>query len=534
MVPARLRGAHARAGPGLAGDRDRQPHADLRPDRLRQDARGVPLRPRPVRRQTHARADAARLRLAAEGALLRRREEPPRAPERHRGRPERRDPHRRHAAEGAARHGQAPAGRADHDAGVAVPDAHEPGAGDLRGHGDRDPGRDPRGRADQARGAPGADAGAARGAGRPRDPARRAVGHAEPAGRGGAVHGRAAAQGDGRGHRGAQAARPEDPRAGRVDGRARADGPGARSVRRPGGDAQVDLARDLSRAAQARQGAPLDADLRQQPPRGGTAGAQTQRARRRAAGQSPPRQPRPRGAADRRGAAQGRRAAVPGGHEQPRARHRHGRRGPRAAGRVAEVGHRRAAADRPRRPQRRRHVEGPHLPEVPGRPAGVRGGRPAHARGQDRDDCRAAQSAGRARPADRGDGRDRRGRAARRRPARRDARAHVHVRGAEPSPARERAGHAGRPLPVRGVRRAAAADRVGPRERDDPRAQGLARARDHERRHDPGPRAVLREPAGRPPRRRAGRGDGLRGAPRPGLPARRLDRGGSRRSRATA
>ena len=57
------------------------------------------------------------------------------------------------------------------------------------------------------------------------------------------------------------------------------------------------------------------------------------------------------------------------------ARHRHGRRRPRAAGRVAEVGHRRAAADRPCRPQRRRDLEGPHLPEVPRRPARVRGRR---------------------------------------------------------------------------------------------------------------------------------------------------------------
>ena len=78
------------------------------------------------------------------------------------------------------------------------------------------------------------------------------------------------------------------------------------------------------------------------------------------------------------------------------------------------------------------------------------------------------------------------------------------------------------------------ADRLGPRERHDPRPQGLARARDHERRHDPGPRPVLRQPAGRPPRRRARRGDGLRGAPRPGVPARRVVAGGSRRSRATA
>ena len=58
-------------------------------------------------------------------------------------------------------------------------------------------------------------------------------------------------QGHGRRHRRAQAARPEDPRAGRVDGRARAGEHGARPVRRPGGDAQVDLAGDLPRAAQA-------------------------------------------------------------------------------------------------------------------------------------------------------------------------------------------------------------------------------------------------------------------------------------------
>ena len=49
--------------------------------------------------------------------------------------------------------------------------------------------------------------------------------------------------------------------------------------------------------------------------------------------------------------------------------------------------------------------------------------------------------------------------------------------------------------PSRGVRRAAPADRVGPRGRDDPRAQGRPRAGDHQRRHDPRPRPVLRQPA---------------------------------------
>ena len=93
---------------------------------------------------------------------------------------------------------------------------------------------------------------------------------------------------------------------------------------------------------------------------------------------------------------------------------------------------------------------------------------------------------------------------------------------------RERARHARRPLPERGVRRAAPADRLGPRGRDDPRPQGLARAGDHQRRHDPRPRPVLGQPPRRPPRRRARRGDGLRGAPGPDVPARRhelADRG---------
>ena len=63
--------------------------------------------------------------------VVRRREEPARAAARDRRRAERRDPHRRHAAEGAARHGQAPARRADHHAGVAVPDADLPGAREI-------------------------------------------------------------------------------------------------------------------------------------------------------------------------------------------------------------------------------------------------------------------------------------------------------------------------------------------------------------------------------------------------------------------
>ena len=96
---------------------------------------------------------------------------------------------------------------------------------------------------------------------------------AEPARGGRPLPGRPAADVHDRRHRHAQAARPEDPRPGRVDGRAGAEGRRPRPVRRPGGDPQVDLARDLPRAAQGGPGAPLDDRLRQQPARGGAARA---------------------------------------------------------------------------------------------------------------------------------------------------------------------------------------------------------------------------------------------------------------------
>ena len=107
---------------------------------------------------------------------------------------------------------------------------------------------------------------------------------------------------------------------------------------------------------------------------------------------------------------------------------------------------------------------------------------------------------------------------------------HRLVRGAYPfsdlsrAPARERARHARRPLPVGRVRRAAAADRLGPHGRRHPRAHRRAAPRRHERRHDPRPRPLRRPPhRRRRPRRRARRGDGLRGAAGPDLHARRLD-----------
>ena len=121
-------------------------------------------------------------------------------------------------------------------------------------HGVGDRRRDPRRRADQARRAPRAHARAARRAGRARRAAHRPVRDPEPARGGRPLPGRPEAHLHGHRHRRAQAARPQDPRPGRVDGRAR---PGherrrPRPVRGRRGDAQVDLARDLPGDPRAR------------------------------------------------------------------------------------------------------------------------------------------------------------------------------------------------------------------------------------------------------------------------------------------
>ena len=496
MVRPCLRCADPRPGAGLAGHRDRAAHADLCAHRVGQDAGGVPLGAGSAREGADGGSDPPRLRLSPQGALLRRGEEPSGTAKRHRGRREGRHPDRRHAAEGPTGHGPPPARHPHHHPRVAVPDAHEPGGEDVRGHRAGDRGRDPRRRADQARGAPRAHARAPRRGGGPGRPADRAVGHAESARGGRPLPRRPQAHVHDRRHRRAQAARPPDPRARGVDGRARGRRP-TRPVRGhgSGGHPQVDLARDLSQAARAGQAAPLDADLRQQPSRRGAPRPAPQRARRREHRPRPPRLAGPRGAAGRGGPAEGGRAAVPGGDLEPRAGHRHGGDRPRAAGRVPQVGHGRPAAHRPRRPQRRRRLQGPHLPEVPGRPARVRGRRPAHAQRRDRDHRRAPQPARRARPADRRHGRSRRRRRAQRRRPVRARHPHAHVRGALASAAGERARHARRPLPVRGVRRAARPHRVGSRGGHAAGPQGRPRAGHHERRHDPRPRAVLRQPA---------------------------------------
>ena len=258
---------------------------------------------------------------------------------------------------------------------------------------------------DEARLAPRADARAARRELSEHEPQRIGLSRdAEPARGGRALPRRPAAHGADRRRRRAQAARPEDPGAGRVDGRARAAtrrARPARARRRRRGDARARSGRRSTRSCSSWSSEHRSTIVFVNNRRGAERLAlrlnELADERRRGSARHRPLPPRlagARGAPRRRGAAQGRRAAVPRRHVVARARHRHGRRRPRAAGRVAEVRLARAAAHRPRRPRRRRHVEGPDLPEVPRRPARVRGRHAAHARGagSSRRSCRATRS----------------------------------------------------------------------------------------------------------------------------------------------
>ena len=98
-------------------------------------------------------------------------------------------------------------------------------------------------------------------------------------------------------------------------------------------------------------------------------------------------------------------AARAGRHLVARARHRHGRHRSGRPDRGAAVGGERPAAHRPRRPSHRRDQRRHHLPEVPRRPAGVRGGDRRDGQGAGRTVALPAQSARRPRAADRRHGR---------------------------------------------------------------------------------------------------------------------------------
>ena len=272
LVRARVRRPDAGAGAGLARHCLRRQRPDPGADRLRQDARRLPLRDRPARPQPRRRAPPA-LRLAAEGAQLRRRAEPARPARRPPVRAPRRRPHRRHDAEGAARAGQGAARHPDHDAGVALPDADLAGAGDAALARDGDRGRGARRRGHEARRAPGALAGAARRLARQAGAANRPLRDPAPARRDRPLRLRRPRDpARRRGH--AQGARPRGRRAGRGPARARgherAVPAGNAGRRRDGlrlrGERQVDLALDLPGGPRARPSAPLDDRLRQQPP----------------------------------------------------------------------------------------------------------------------------------------------------------------------------------------------------------------------------------------------------------------------------
>ena len=535
-----------RPGAGLAGDRHRRARADLarRPARARRSPRSCGRSTGSCAEPT-ARPHAARLRLAAEGALLRRRAQPARAAARDRRRRQGRDPHRRHAAAGARGDAPPPAGHPHHDARVAVPDAHRAGARDLRRRRGGDRRRDPRrrrrpsaARTSRSRSSGSPSAGRARR--RSGSACRATQNPLEEVGRFLVGPQRTCTIVD------AGVRKPldlQDPRAGRVDGRAGAGAdveldPFERTGQR--GDAQVDLAGDLPGAARARPASTArrsSSSTTAAAPSGSRCGSTS--------------------------CARG--ATIARAHHGSLAREERlvveellkaGELPCLVATSSLELGidmgavdlvlqvespksvAARAAAHRPRRPQRRRHLQGPHLPEVPRRPARVRGRRPAAcARGRSsRPSCRATRSTcspSRSSRSPRPPATTSRSRVD---DLLRARHAHALLRRAVAPAARERARHARRPLPVARSSASCAPrivwDRVGGH--DPRRARARARSAITNAGTIPDRGLFSRRPARRPPRRRARRGDGLRGAARPDVPARRVDAGGSRRSAATA
>ena len=147
LVRARVRRAHRRAGARLAGDRAwrQRPHPGT--DRFREDARGLPHRHRPPERDARRRVAAA-LRLAAQGAELRRRAEPAEPARRPGLRALRRRAHGRHAGRRAPADAQDPARHPHHDPGVALPAADLAGARDAARDRGGHPRRGPRRRGD--------------------------------------------------------------------------------------------------------------------------------------------------------------------------------------------------------------------------------------------------------------------------------------------------------------------------------------------------------------------------------------------------
>ena len=415
----------------MARDRSRRSRAGAGADRLRQDARRLPPRHRPAEREA-GRGSSAALRLPAEGAQLRHRAKPARAARGARLGAVRRRPHRRHASARARADAPHAARHPDHDPGVALPAPHVPRAGAPEDRGDGDPRRGARGRRDEARHASRALTRAARARRRAALPAHRPFGDAASAGgdrplgrrcrsrdrarrRGPEQGARPRGRRPRRGH--ARAQRAQRAVAARDAGRGR-DGPPA--TRRPPSRSGRRSTRRCS-SSSVRTARRSCSSTTAGSPSGSRSASTSSPSGRRGSMRAPaPRLAGARAAGDHRGGPQGGADPVPRRDLEPRARHRHGRGRPRDPGREPEVGRAGPAAGRPRRARARCDLEGPDLPEVPRRPARVRGRGEGDAGRRDRGDGDPAQSARRPRAAGRRDlrrGGDRGRRAVRPRPA---------------------------------------------------------------------------------------------------------------------
>src|SRR6266566_182489 len=369
MVRVPLPRAHRAAATCVAAHPGGPQCADRGPDGLWQDIRGIPRRHRLVvasrigRGGDARRRDAGGVRLAAQGALQRRAEEPGGAARR--DSPHARNPvpagcgdphagtHRRHAGRGAPGDGAAPPAHPRHHTGVALSDPHvRARPRDAARRADRDRGRDPRRGARQAGEPPGAVARAAGAPHRPAFAAHRTLGDAETD----------------RGHR-RLPLRESAPDNGHLHCRL-----GTRAQARPGdrdslltargGHGRRGVGGDLRAPGAADPRASHHTGVREHAPAGGAADAASLRAAGRGPSDVASRQP-VQGKAPRRGNPTQRREAQGVGRDRvARAGDRHRRRGPGVPDRLDPVDRDTAAARGSIGTPPRRRTQGPVVPAV--------------------------------------------------------------------------------------------------------------------------------------------------------------------------